>query len=390
MTQQRKLRWPVVLTVMGIAGVLGAELAVRLSPSLWSSLAIAGMGFPLTWTFLVIGTVSSLLFRRWRAFRWGLLFIVLSAPHAAQTWGWTVYPKNIGGESPTLSFSPGASSVFQKGGNELDDEMEFRVLSWNVRQFDRLGWLNNANAREEMLSLLGAVETDLVCMQECFLEENADPWMTQQRLQRASGLAHWAQEFKLERGHDKLFGLAVLSRFPIVDVKAIDFPNDKNNSAMYVDLLIGKDTVRAFNVHLSSIHFEQEDYQAMRQGPDETERLRLLDRLETAWQKRALQAELVAEYVANSPFAVVLMGDFNDGPVSYAKQQFQPYLQDAYNGNGPLLGATYAGDIPGMRIDFILHSPVLEPVEFETSDVMLSDHRPIQAHFKWRSGIQSE
>jgi hypothetical protein len=29
-------------------------------------------------------------------------------------------------------------------------------------------------------------------------------------------------------------------------------------------------------------------------------------------------------------------------------------------------------------------------VEFETSNVMLSDHRPIQALFKWRSGIQSE
>lgn len=116
MTQQRKPRWPVVLIVMGIAGVLGAEWAVRLSPSLWSSLAIAGMGFPLTWTVLAIGIVSSLLFRRWRAFRWGLLFMVLSAPHAAQTWGWTVYPENIGGESPTWSFSPGASSVFQKGG----------------------------------------------------------------------------------------------------------------------------------------------------------------------------------------------------------------------------------------------------------------------------------
>jgi endonuclease/exonuclease/phosphatase family metal-dependent hydrolase len=390
MTKLRKPWWPVAVTGLGILGVFGAELAVRLSPSIWSSLAIAGTAFPITWMCLTLGTASSLLFRRWRLFRWGFLFILLSAPHAAQTWGWTFYPENVGGESPPWSFSPGASSVFQKGGNGQGDDIQFQALSWNVRQFDRLGWLNNANAREEMLALLGSEAPDLVCLQECFLEDNAAPWMTQKRLQRASGLTYWAQAFKLGSGHEKFFGLAVLSRFPILDVKAIEFPNDKNNSAMYADLLIGKDTIRAFNVHLSSIHFEQEDYQAMRQGPDESERLRLLDRLETAWQKRALQAELVAEHVANSPYAVVLMGDFNDGPVSYAKQQFQPYLQDAYNGNGPLLGATYAGDIPGMRIDFILHSPVLEPVEFETSEVMLSDHRPIQALFKWRSGIQSE
>ena len=371
-----------LVTVLGLLGVLSAELAVRISPVTWSTLAMAGMVFPLSWGCLVTGVVGSLYHRRWRSFRWGLLVLLLSAPHATQTLGWSFLPIQWGVASPAWSYSPGASSAFSDAVVVSVEPVTFKVLSWNVRQFDRFGWLNNASARKEMLAHMGSERPDLICLQECFLEENASPWMTRERLQQALGLAHWAEEFKFGREQQKLFGLAVLSRFPILNVKAIHFPNDKNNSAMYVDVLVGHDTIRAFNVHLSSLHLELEDYEAMRQVPDESQRVRLLDRLQTAWKKRALQAEMVAEYVASSPHPVVLMGDFNDGPVSYARQQFQPYLKDAYNGSGPLLGATYAGEIPGMRIDFILHSPALECLEFKTDEVVLSDHRSIQARFQ--------
>ena len=381
MTKSKKRRWPVVLIWLGLVGVLSAEFAVRVSPVLFPSLALAGMAFPLSWVCLMTGAVGSLYQRKWRALRWGLMGIALSAPHASQTWGWSFMPAGLGAETPAWSFSPGASSAFMEWGEDSSDLVDFKVLSWNVRQFDRFGWLNNDSARQEMLSYLHAEGPDLVCIQECFLEENDAPWMTKERLKKALGLPHWAEEYKFGRGQQKLFGLGVLSRFPILNVKAIHFPNDKNNSAMYADVLVGGDTIRAFNVHLSSLHFEDEDYEAMRQGPDESERMRLLDRLQTAWKKRALQAEMVAKHVANSPYPVVLMGDFNDGPVSYARQQFQPYLKDAYKGRGGLLGATYAGDIPGMRIDFIMHSPVLKCLDFNTGEVVLSDHRPIQVRF---------
>ena len=62
-----------LVTVLGLLGVLSAELAVRISPVTWSTLAMAGMVFPLSWGCLVTGVVGSLYHRRWRSFRWGLL-----------------------------------------------------------------------------------------------------------------------------------------------------------------------------------------------------------------------------------------------------------------------------------------------------------------------------
>ena len=51
---------------------------------------------------------------------------------------------------------------------------------------------------------------------------------------------------------------------------------------MSVDLLVEGDTVRVYNVHLSSIGFEKEDYEAARNVGDEQNRSRLFARLSNA------------------------------------------------------------------------------------------------------------
>ena len=209
--------------------------------------------------------------------------------------------------------------------------------------------------------------------------------MSSDRLKKATGLSHWQEEFKLGRGQDKLFGLAVLSRYPILNKEAIRFENDKNNSAMSLDLLIDGDTVRVFNLHLSSIGFEKEDYEAARNVGDEANRSRLFTRLANAWNKRAMQAEAVAEAIGASPYPTVVAGDFNDTPVSYASQQMRRELNDAFAAvrpqNAALLGSTYIGDLPFLRIDQIWASEELHVREYITSDIELSDHRPVLAVF---------
>jgi endonuclease/exonuclease/phosphatase family metal-dependent hydrolase len=382
MKKERRPVWPILLVLFGLSGVVLAEIGVRFNMPSWPWLGVACMLFPLSWMVLFIGAIGGLWARRMRFVAGALGALFLSYPHAAQTFGWPIIRTSWGIESPALNYAPGTSSLFQESDEKVDSK-ELHVLSWNVRQFDRLEWLKNTNSRSEMLTYIEEVAADVVCIQECFLEENNDPWMTKKRLLQASGLSHWAEEFKFGRGHQKLFGLAVMSRHPIIQKSAIVFPNEPNNSGMLVDIELDGDTIRVFNVHLSSIHFEEEDYEAVRTGPDSAERLRLLSRLERAWEKRAVQAKIVAQHVADSPYPVVLMGDFNDVPVSFAAQQFQPYLVDAYSGGQGFLGATYIGDIPGMRIDFVLHSPIMKCRSYETGDVVLSDHRPVSAHLIW-------
>jgi endonuclease/exonuclease/phosphatase family metal-dependent hydrolase len=50
------------------------------------------------------------------------------------------------------------------------------------------------------------------------------------------------------------------------------------------------------------------------------------------------------------------------------------------------LGGTYIGDLPSLRIDFIMHSPALEAVRFEKVGARLSDHHAVRTRLVGRTG----
>lgn len=354
--------WSFLFVIPGGIGVLFAELAARVSPVEVPVLAFFGMAYPLASAALIVGVLGALWSRRWKTCLIGGLILTLSWPHMTATWGAVSSPSDV-------------------------DVKRLKVVTWNVRQFNRYAWIEHPGVRDSILSYLGAQKADIICLQECFLEDLRQPWMSAERLKEATGLAYWEEEFDLGRGQDKLFGLAVLSRFPIVSKSALRFDNDKNNSGMHVDLDVWGDTVRVYNMHLSSIGFEKEDYEDALNVQDEAARLRVYNRLTAAWQKRTDQSEQIAESVAESPHPVIAVGDFNDTPVSYAAQRFSTHLRDAYRSarlfQGPFLGATYIGDLPFLRIDQVWASPELDVVDYRTGQVELSDHRPVNVSFRW-------
>ena len=368
--RRRRLWWSMVLFLPGVVGVLLAQFAVRVSPEMIPFLGVAGVVFPLSWVLMTIGTVGAFRSRRWK---WGILGLIVfgfSFPQAESTWGWA--------QTGTVD-------------SEGDGGQRIKVISWNVRQFNRFAWIGAPGVQDSILARMKRSGADVICIQETYLEATSgrearsNPWMSRDMLKRRTGLSHLTEEFALGRGTDKLFGLVVLSRYPVVAQQSIRFENDRNNSAMAVDLAIDGDTVRIFNVHLSSIGFEEADYEDARNVADEAARMRILERLQVAWAKRASQAREDAEAACESPHAVILAGDFNDTPVSYAAHQMSSCLVDGYQRSGfwnvPALGGTYQGDMPFLRIDQMWHSPVLECMDYRTVDIAFSDHRPIEGTF---------
>ena len=267
--------WSLLFLIPGGMGVVLAELAVRVPPVDVPVLALFGMAYPLG-------------FGRTHHRRIGRAVV----PPLESGPGRCTPPRL------ELAACDGDLGQFRwperrRGPATQGGDVE-RASIQSVRVIEQPG------VRDSILSYLAAQVADVICLQECFLEDRRQPWMSADRLQQATGLTHWEEEFKLGRGQDKLFGLAVLSRYPMVAKSAIRFDNDKNNSGMYVDLLVGSDTVRVYNMHLSSIGFEKEDYEDARNVQDEAARLRLYNRLAAAWQKRTDQAEQVAASVAES------------------------------------------------------------------------------------------
>lgn len=111
---------------------------------------------------------------------------------------------------------------------------------------------------------------------------------------------------------------------------------------------------------------------------------RMLQGYGRAARRRARQAAAIREVVQNSPYPVILGGDFNDVPSSYTYDHVMNTgrLRDAWAERGTGLGTTFTGPLPGLRIDYLLVDTSLTVMEVERLEPEWSDHRPLRAEIR--------
>lgn len=101
-------------------------------------------------------------------------------------------------------------------------------------------------------------------------------------------------------------------------------------------------------------------------------------KLGAAYRVRASQADSVSKLVSSSPYPVMVVGDFNDLPSSYAYTKIRANLKDAFVEKGFGLGWTFSEKIFKFRIDHILYDPSIKLVDFKLDNkVHFSDHYPL-------------
>jgi endonuclease/exonuclease/phosphatase family metal-dependent hydrolase len=334
-------------------GVLAAEVAVRVSPELFPWFALAGLVYPLSLASLLLGFAWRLLAARWRGIWFPLLVLFATISHLNLHWG---------------------------GGGETTVEDDLRLLTWNVRQFDRYGQLQGETTRDAVLDQIRAMGADVVCLQEAYEHRGSPPFVNAKMIQAATGLKNVHSFFEQDTRKRESFGVMTLTRLPIVGRSRLRFDEDPGNGAVITDVLFEGDTVRIINAHLSSIGLGKSEIDAVRDGPDRASSQRLWSRLSNAWKKRANQAHRVASEVTSSPYPVVLCGDFNDPPMSYALEVLRAaHLSDSFAEAGTGFGGTYIGDLPSLRIDYVLHDSMFEAVRVEVGEEEFSDHRSVLA-----------
>ena len=108
----------------------------------------------------------------------------------------------------------------------------------------------------------------------------------------------------------------------------------------------------------------------------------IIKRLRRGWQRRAEQSRLIADHVKQSPYPVILAGDLNDNPLSYAYQTLTGGLKDAFMESGSGFGFTYAGPIPGLNIKEKFHSLQIGNTDFSIYNKKYLDHYPHSARKK--------
>lgn len=259
-------------------------------------------------------------------------------------------------------------------------ENKFSVLSYNVQVFSLYNQVHNLETKKHIFQFIRKQKPNIACLQE-YYDEKKGTYPVGDSL-----IKH--QKFNYSHIHytrssvNQLFGIATYSTYPIVNKQIIKFP-DSPNASIFSDIKIGKDTLRFFNCHLQSIGFSKEDYNFIDSIAKPTGDLKIkraqgvYTRLKKAYKKRTKQINLIVEEIKKSPYPVVLCGDFNDPPSSYAYHFLRGYLNDSFVEKGKGKGATFFRNIFSYRIDYILYSEKIDCHEFSVEKVDYSDHLPI-------------
>jgi endonuclease/exonuclease/phosphatase family metal-dependent hydrolase len=256
-----------------------------------------------------------------------------------------------------------------------------KVLSYNVRLFDLYNWKSNHINRNQIYKFLQKENADILCFQEYYYQKDGGFPTTDTLVKFLSAKNVHAFYPSVNKGK-YFFGIATFSKFPIVNKGEITFKGT-SNLCIYTDILLFGDTVRIYNNHLESVRLGSEDYQLIDKldfKVDSTEvkdTKNIMRRLKRSYGKRSEQVDVISAHIAACPYPVIVCGDFNDTPVSYAYHTMSSGLKDAYCEAGKGIGSTYNGNIPLLRIDFIFHSPKYKAYDFRIPKIDLSDHFPV-------------
>lgn len=250
--------------------------------------------------------------------------------------------------------------------------MRLRVVTWNIR----LG-LESSLAR--VAAVLGDLEPDVVALQEVghgwVMGEPGDQaaliaaraglpharfvpalWTEPGRELRGLGQRLWPLEDALAAGREPAalprFGVALLSRLPLAELRRTPLPRESDEPRVLADATLDTPAgpLRVLATHLS------------------------VNAPERLWQAEAIAAALRA---AGGP--ALLLGDLNDAEDSAPLRRLGRVARDVGAGAGPA-GLTFRSEAPTQRLDYVLVRgawTVVAPARPlpETA----SDHRPVLA-----------
>lgn len=358
------MKWIIFATNVAVIILLFASLLTwRVSPLKTNLFSYIGLGFGV----VVLANVCYLLF--WIFFaKWKLALISLAALVVCH--------------APLLTFFP--VNLFPKKA----PENAVKILTYNVQALINE---NSRNASEHpMLDYIAQTDADIVLLQEYMVSKTGQHLISQQDVNKILNKYPYRSITGLEAsGRYHIFGLACFSKFPIEKTHEVVFESSFNGAAVYT-ININNKKYTVANVHLESNSISAADkklYSDFLQNNDSVKiddiasNIRL--RLGSAYRTRVRQVEKVKNYIAaQQNEGVIICGDFNDTPVSYAYGQMKKGLKDAYASTGFGPGITYHQDLFLFRIDYILHSPEMKAYRTKVDKLKYSDHYPVHTYLE--------
>jgi len=354
------------LNLFAVGLMIISNLASGISPEKMLLPAYLSLILPFTITLNVFFVIFWLIFRKWFLLL-SLVTLILSYDTCRN-----VFPINLNAKEKT----------------EVADSLTFTLLSYNTHA-NALMIKHKPNKPNPVIQYMLDQDPDILCIQEFSVRDTKEHLTEKDFLKIFSKYPYRFISYIVETGWSS-YGVAVFSKFPLKNGKVLDL-NSPQNTSIHVDVDFNGKFFRLYNCHLETNKLTESDVNMANRLRYELDAelikgttIHLSKKLGAAYPIRAQQADILAKSIELSPYPVLVAGDFNDVPSSYAYTKIRGDLKDAFVERGNGLGWTYNASVFKFRIDHIFYDPVFKLLDFKLDNkARHSDHFPLMCKLKF-------
>lgn len=269
--------------------------------------------------------------------------------------------------------------AFNRPDNATDSS--FRVMTYNVHMLEPVRE-SDQKPKDLFIETIQSVNPDVLCLQEFNSTIRGNRILSEEIKSKVDFDNYY---FAPSQQNDySAYGQVIFSKYPIINSGLIKKNEYGVNRTIYVDIVRNEDTLRVYNVHLRSFGLQDEEKEFIQnpgsgQGDEETQTRRVGRKLKGAFEHRSNQAESLFAHMQESKFPKIVMGDFNDTPMSYSVNLIGRDMKNAFQEKGRGWGVTHFEMLPILQIDYIFCDPDFSVNNYQIVKRKLSDHYPVFA-----------
>lgn len=343
-----------LIAIVASFALLLAAYGGRVDPTVWILPSMATLALPVVAGVCLLLLLLLVLFRQWRSAVVLVGALLLSWPTLR-----LISPLNISSPKGT----PGSQQL--------------KVLTMNVTEFN---WLGNEQPSKNMRYILDQ-DADIVVIQEGLVYFRYEQLPTVKPM-----LSELYKKYPYRK--EAFFDVGILSKYPFDEVQTPILATDALNYFIKAwDVDVPGDDIRVISMHLSSLKFNQNDSQIFDSINVPSGRKRRIKsvakKLGDGFRKHVPQVMAMRKLVDETVGDVLVMGDMNDTPGSFAYRTLcGDDLRDAWadTGFGPVY--TFRANHLYVKIDHIFYRGNLKPLSCRRDKQGESDHYPLVAVFE--------
>ena len=240
----------------------------------------------------------------------------------------------------------------------------------NLKTYDKFSF--------DMIRWAAMDTSDIKCFQEYSTNSR---WESLDVTRQISGKGYNYYTYSSRaRGVEHNPGLAIFSKYEILDSGFVWKDYGSINVGIFVDLKLRQDTIRIYNVHLASMHlrlhqYKESDYYLWKMK-------QLIHRLKYGAEKRSIQIDKLITHTNNCPYPYIICGDFNETPYSYNYFKLKRHFYNAFEEAGNGFGFSFNSILFFLRIDHQFYDDKFEAINYRVDRSMkISDHFPTRGFY---------